>query len=256
MIKLNDNNSSRVGYGNTLYYTSEIGPTGNDGADGNGIVSATNNGDGTFTLTFDDGTTFTTDDLTGPQGIAGNDGADGDSAYDIWLSLGNTGTQQDFIDSLTGPQGDTTSSVSTYNINTYYAELGGYVIDVNDDGTSGVVVAMQNQSEYTNWWDAFNLANDPTLHDNAGKKFRDWRLPTKRELELMWQVYENGNEPNLWGHGNSGWLWSSSEHWDNEQNITKAWSHTFLQGGITAFKPKTFLYALRAVRSFSSSSNN
>ena len=108
MIKLNDNNSSRVGYGNTLYYTSEIGPAGNDGEDGNGIVSATNNGDGTFTLLFDDGTTFTTDDLTGPQGatggdgpqgIAGNDGADGDSAYDIWLSLGNTGTQQDFIDS-------------------------------------------------------------------------------------------------------------------------------------------------------------
>ena len=79
MIKLIDNNSSRVGYGNTLYYTSEIGPTGNDGADGNGIVSATNNGDGTFTLTFDDGTTFTTDDLTG----TGPQGADGDSAYEV-----------------------------------------------------------------------------------------------------------------------------------------------------------------------------
>ena len=34
----------------------------------NGIASSANNGDGTFTLTFDDGTTFTTDDLTGPQG--------------------------------------------------------------------------------------------------------------------------------------------------------------------------------------------
>ena len=53
---------------------------------GNGIASSTNNGDGTFTLTFDDGTTFTTDDLTGPQGIAGNNGVDGDS-YDIWLSI-------------------------------------------------------------------------------------------------------------------------------------------------------------------------
>jgi hypothetical protein len=151
---------------------------------------------------------------------------------------------------------ETTSSVSTYNIDTYYAELGGYVIDVNDDGTSGVVVAMQNQSEYTNWWDAFNLANDPTLHDNAGKKFRDWRLPTKRELELMWQVYENGNEPNLWGGGNSGYLWSSSEHWDNGQNITKAWSHHKFQGGSFEDSPKTSLWALRAVRSFLSSSNN
>ena len=48
---------------------------------------------------------------TGPTGAAGSDGADGvdgsdgDSAYQIWLSLGNSGTQQDFIDSLTGPTG-------------------------------------------------------------------------------------------------------------------------------------------------------
>lgn len=33
------------------------------------------------------------------------DGVDGDSAYQIWLNLGNVGTEQDFIDSLTGPQG-------------------------------------------------------------------------------------------------------------------------------------------------------
>ena len=44
----------------------EQGIQGATGNDGNGIVSATNNGDGTFTLNFDDGTTFTTDDLTGP----------------------------------------------------------------------------------------------------------------------------------------------------------------------------------------------
>ena len=48
------------------------------GEDGNGITSSTNNGDGTFTLTFDDETTFTTDDLTGPQGPQGIQG-DGSS---------------------------------------------------------------------------------------------------------------------------------------------------------------------------------
>jgi len=44
----------------------------------------------------------------GPQGIAGADGEDGNnglSAYEIWLDLGNTGTEQDFIDSLVGPEG-------------------------------------------------------------------------------------------------------------------------------------------------------
>lgn len=33
-------------------------------------------------------------------------GLDGDSAYEIWLSLGNTGDEQDFIQSLVGPQGN------------------------------------------------------------------------------------------------------------------------------------------------------
>jgi hypothetical protein len=52
--------------------------------------------------------------LTGAQGIAGNNGTDGTngtngtnglSAYDVWIGLGNVGTQTDFINSLTGPQG-------------------------------------------------------------------------------------------------------------------------------------------------------
>jgi hypothetical protein len=41
----------------------------------------------------------------GPNGQSGVDGTNGLSAYEIWLDLGNTGTEQDFIDSLTGPEG-------------------------------------------------------------------------------------------------------------------------------------------------------
>jgi len=40
--------------------------------------------------------------VAGPQGPAGPDGK---SAYEIWIAQGNNGTQQEFIDSLTGPQG-------------------------------------------------------------------------------------------------------------------------------------------------------
>ena len=36
---------------------------------------------------------------------AGGGGADGDSAYLVWLGEGNSGTEQDFLDSLVGPQG-------------------------------------------------------------------------------------------------------------------------------------------------------
>lgn len=54
---------------------------GNEGAagtDGNGIVSVTENNNGTFTLIFDDETTFTTSDLTGPQGPKGETGSPGE----------------------------------------------------------------------------------------------------------------------------------------------------------------------------------
>jgi hypothetical protein len=78
---------------------------------GNGITGVIDNGNGTLTFTYLDGSTYTTPVLTGlmgtpgPQGPAGQNGQ---SAYDIWLSQGNTGTQQDFLNSLqgaTGPQG-------------------------------------------------------------------------------------------------------------------------------------------------------
>jgi hypothetical protein len=56
---------------------------GAQGPQGNGIASTTDNGDGTFTLTYDDGTTFTTSDLTGPQGTAGPAGPQGDPGEGI-----------------------------------------------------------------------------------------------------------------------------------------------------------------------------
>lgn len=44
---------------------------------------------------------------TGKAGRDGTNGKDGKSAYQIWLDLGNTGTEQDFINALKGAKGDT-----------------------------------------------------------------------------------------------------------------------------------------------------
>ncbi len=65
------------------------GPTGLTGATGNGISSVVDNGNGTLTFYFTNGTTFTTSNLTGPTGATGSAGATG--------SQGPIG--------LTGPQG-------------------------------------------------------------------------------------------------------------------------------------------------------
>ncbi len=70
------------------------GPAGQDGQNGVGIAQTTDNGDGTFTLLFTDGSSFTTSDLTGPAGQAGQNGA-------TWLNGDNppqdsTGQDGDF----------------------------------------------------------------------------------------------------------------------------------------------------------------
>ena len=53
------------------------GPTGEKGTPGVGIERIEDNGDGTFTLFLTDGSSFTTDDLTGPTGISGPVGPTG-----------------------------------------------------------------------------------------------------------------------------------------------------------------------------------
>jgi hypothetical protein len=75
---------------------------------GNGISDVIDNGDGTITFNYFDGSSYTTGDLggiPGPQGPAGTDGIDGLSAYEIWIAQGNVGTETDFFNSLIGPQG-------------------------------------------------------------------------------------------------------------------------------------------------------
>jgi hypothetical protein len=55
-------------------FAANPGPT---GATGNGIASTIDNGNGTFTINYTDGTSFTTSDLTGPIGTTGPQGPAG-----------------------------------------------------------------------------------------------------------------------------------------------------------------------------------
>ena len=128
----------------------------------------------------------------------------------------------------------------TYNVNTFYAELGGYVIEVNSDGTHGLVVAMQDQGT-SNWYEANDLLSNASNHDTNGAKFKDWRLPTKRELNLMFVVYSNGNGVSL----TAGAYWSSTET-DNDN----AWIQLFNYGVQTNFSKSYTFNSVRAVRAF------
>lgn len=71
------------------------GSDGSDGANGRGIASVATSGC-FVSVTFTDG--ISTD--VGP--FCGKDGADGRSAYQVWLDEGNTGTVADYLNSLKG----------------------------------------------------------------------------------------------------------------------------------------------------------
>ena len=66
-------------------------------------------GDSAYQVWIDEGNTGTEqeflDSLKGTDGDPG-EGTEGKSAYEVWIELGNTGTEQDFIDSLVGPIGE------------------------------------------------------------------------------------------------------------------------------------------------------
>jgi hypothetical protein len=127
----------------------------------------------------------------------------------------------------------------TYSVNTFYAELGGYVIQISPNGKHGLVVAMQDQGD-SSWYRANDLLSFPTNHDVDGKEFSDWRLPTRRELDLMYLVYNTGNGASL----NPNLYWSSTE-FDSSVAYTQ-----YFSTGYEDVINKVFLASVRAVRAF------
>ena len=126
-----------------------------------------------------------------------------------------------------------------YTVNTFYAELGGYVIQISPNGKHGLVVAMQDQGS-SDWFEAHDLLSNPSNHDADGKEFSDWRLPTKRELNLMYVVYNNGGGASL----NPIYCWSSTEGGNYN-----AWGQSFNLGSQDSSN-KDNTDSVRAVRAF------
>ena len=104
---------------------------------------------------------------------------------------------------------------------------------------------MQDQGN-TTWYEADDLLSNASNHDTNGEKFMDWRLPTKRELNLMYGVYTNGNGANLQNLQPilPGYYWSSTE-----LDYDSAWGQDFSDGGGNYYG-KLSTINVRAVRAF------
>ncbi len=91
------------------------GAQGPAGADGNGIVNTIDNGDGTLTFVYDDGSTFTTPNLEGPQGPAGPQGAQGNAGPQG--IPGNNGISLNWLGTLAANPGSPSLNDAYYNSN-------------------------------------------------------------------------------------------------------------------------------------------
>jgi hypothetical protein len=116
--------------------------------------------------------------------------------------------------------------------------IGGYVFYLTPDGKHGLVAATQDQSSLSDWYSAQDLISIPDNHDSAGKKFTDWRLPTKYELSLMYA------QKTSIGSFSDDYYWSSIAN-----ASTSSWLKNFGDGRMD-YGPKDGAYHIRAVRSF------
>lgn len=116
---------------------------------------------------------------------------------------------------------------------------GGVIFYVNKDGTHGLVAATDDQATNISWYNANDNLNNPRSHDEDGGSYMDWRLPTKYELELMFQ------RKSMIGNFTRYIYWSSIEA-DNGQVV---WTLNF-NDGQELISDKTSKGSVRLVRVF------
>ena len=215
----------------------------------------------------------------GAQGSVGAIGANGLSAYQVWLNLGNMGSENDFIASLKGPQGvkgdkGETGLTGSNGTNggiggfTHYlgeAFNGGIIFEIykGSDGLEhGLIVALTENSGAA-WQTTGSLVNANRTEDGAyntnlmtGSPAQtyiltlgaDWYLPSIDELgKLYYNRYYA--QKGLRAGGNT-LLSSTIEYWSSSE-IDANIAHTFnYHYGTTNYFDKDKTNFVRAIRAF------
>ena len=75
-------------------------------------------------------------------------GNDGQSAYDLWIANGNSGTQQDFLDSLQGAQGPQGAQGATGP--SFFSKMEGGKVDIGSEVGLGIkIIAVSFSSPFS-----------------------------------------------------------------------------------------------------------
>ena len=275
-----------IGNDGAIGATGPQGPIGNNGAIGATGAAGTNGIDGAVGATGAAGTNGIDGAVgaTGPQGPIGNNGAVGatgpqgpignDGAVGIGgVTSAGTGISVTGAGTVGSPYVVSTTSACGLSIGDTYQ--GGIIFYLDPSGCHGLISAPSDQSTGIQWWNGSytdTYASGSGLFDGDGNCYRirasqgncvscnaaelcldltlnsqsDWYLPSKYELNLM---YENIGQGNALGLGNVGgfannYYWSSTEYDNNF-----AWLQFFSNGYQNYFNKGSNFY-VRAVRAF------
>lgn len=148
----------------------------------------------------------------------------------VRILSGTPGAGKMLTSDATGVASWQTISPPVYTIG-LQPELGGYVFWVSTDGKQGLVAETQDQSSVSTWYNAQDNISNPSNHSTNGQKFRDWRMPTKYELNEMYvqRVAIGGFNSSYWSSTesettNSAWRQSSVDGYQNAPNKNNALS--------------------------------
>jgi hypothetical protein len=96
----------------------------------------------------------------GINGTNGTNGTNGDSAYEVWLSNGNTGTIQDYLNSLKGDQGPPGNDGTQGPLPKYVSKKAGLT------RPGQTTIPLANQSGNSNYEEYLKLEYPCTVTDN------------------------------------------------------------------------------------------
>lgn len=159
----------------------------------------------------------------------------GHSAYDVWLSLGNKGTEQDFIDSLKGPKGDGGTGQSAYDVWISLGNTGTKQDFINSlKGRDGI--GSTGQSAYDVW---LGLGNSGTKQDfiNSLKGEKG----DQGDVDIVESVYD------VWlSLGNTGtkqdFIDSLKGPKGDKGDVTDIGTHALVKSAVNITNPRTPLY--------------
>ena len=114
---------------------------------------------------------------------------------------------------------------------------GGTVFYTTPNGLHGLIAETQDQG-YSNWYGALNSVSISSNHSTAAQNYTDWRLPTKNELDIMYQ-----HQALVGGFGFAHY-WCSTEN-----DGSTGWYLVFVNGN-QSYESKGSLNLVRSVRAF------